>query len=44
MPGVNEEDFKSNYNRANANVAWMKVYVIQSKNGIIMKVVVNADD
>ena len=31
----------SNMNRASVNVGWMKMYVIQSKNGIMMNVEVN---
>ena len=37
-----EQDLKFNMNHVSVNVDWMKVYVIQTKIGILVKVGVSA--
>ena len=37
MSGVNESRFLLGMNQVSVNVNWMKVYVIQRKNGIVIK-------
>ena len=40
MPGINETKFKVE-NHVSTNVDWMKMYVIQIKNEMMMNVVVS---
>ena len=44
MSRVNEASFQCNMNRVSADVNWIKVYVIQSKNEIMMNVGVSVNN